>query len=149
MKIIASYSKPEEAYLIASLLEGNGITVNVRDAETVSNYWMYSNAIGGVKIEVPEPEEEKAKEILNLPKEPIGMLACPRCGSGNVKIREMNILTAISVALGIMIPFASKKVDCMACKESFVLDLKKLKAEPVDADKPCNPPENRKNQLGG
>ena len=89
MKIIAAYSKPEEAYLIASLLEGNGITVNVRDAETVGNYWMYSNAIGGVKIEVPETEEEKANEILNLPKEATGMLACPHCGSGNVKMREM------------------------------------------------------------
>ncbi|TVP79666.1 MAG: DUF2007 domain-containing protein [Puniceicoccaceae bacterium] len=128
MKLIAAYSKPEEAYLAASLLEGNGITVHVRDADTVGNYWMYSNAIGGVKLEVPEAEEAKAREILNLPKEATGILACPHCGSGNVKIREMNIFTAISVALSVMIPFASKKVDCMACSQSFELDLKKLKA---------------------
>lgn len=127
MKLIASYSKPEEAYLAASLLEGNGITVNVRDADTVGNHWMYSNAVGGVKIEVTETEEEIAKEILNLPKEANGILACPHCGSGNVKLRELNIFTAISIALGFMIPFASKKVDCLDCSKSFELELNKLK----------------------
>ncbi|NBB78737.1 MAG: DUF2007 domain-containing protein [Verrucomicrobia bacterium] len=121
MKLIATYSKPEEAHLAASLLEGNGITVNVRDADTVGNYWMYSNAVGGVKIEVPDAEVDKAKEILNLPKEANGLLACPHCGSGNVKMREMNLFTAISVAIGFMIPFASNKVDCMDCSESFDL----------------------------
>jgi DNA-directed RNA polymerase subunit RPC12/RpoP len=133
MKLIASYSKPEEAHLAASLLEGNGITVNVRDADTVGNYWMYSNAVGGVKIEVLETEEEKAREILNLPKEATEILACPHCGSGNVKIREMNIFTAISIALGFVIPFASKKIDCMVCTKSFELDLKKRKADPDGA----------------
>ncbi|MGJ3243519.1 MAG: DUF2007 domain-containing protein [Opitutales bacterium] len=129
MKLIKAYSKPEEAYLAASLLEGNGITVNVRDADTVGNYWMYSNAIGGVKIEVPEEDEIKAQEILNLPKEANGILVCPACGSGNVKLREMNIFTAISLALGFIIPFAAKKVDCLECTGSFDLDLKQMKID--------------------
>jgi hypothetical protein len=127
MKLIASYSKPEEAHLAASLLEGNGITVNVRDADTIGNHWMYSNAVGGVKIEVPESEEKKAREILNLPKEANGLLACPHCGSGNVKIREMNLITGISVALGFMLPFSSNNIDCMECPGTFKLNLKKLK----------------------
>jgi hypothetical protein len=129
MKLIKSYSKPEEAYLAASLLEGNGITVNVRDADTVGNYWMYSNAVGGVKIEVSDEDVLKAKEILNLPKEANGILVCPACGSGNVKLREMNLFTAISLALGFIIPFAAKKVDCLDCTESFELHLKKMKTD--------------------
>ncbi|WPJ98170.1 DUF2007 domain-containing protein [Coraliomargarita algicola] len=128
MKQIASYSKPEEAYLAASLLEGNGIVVNVRDADTVGNYWMYSNAVGGVKLEVSDADETQAREILNLPKEANGLLVCPFCGSGNVKMREMNLFTAISVAIGFVLPFASKKVDCLECSKSFELDLKKAKA---------------------
>ena len=51
----------------------------------------------------------------------------------NVKIREMNLFTAISLALGFVIPFASKKIDCMACAGSFELDLKKRKVAPDDA----------------
>lgn len=127
MELIAAYTKPEDAYLAASLLEGNGIVVNVRDADTVGNYWMYSNAVGGVKIEVPAAQVEKAKEILNLPKEANGLLACPHCGSGNVRIREMNLFTAISLAIGFMIPFSSNKIDCLECAKSFDLELKKLK----------------------
>ena len=50
MKVIATYSKPEEAHLAAALLEGSGVAVNVRDADTVGNYWMYSNAVGGVSV---------------------------------------------------------------------------------------------------
>ena len=123
MKIVATYSKPEEAYLAASLLEGNGLTVNVRDADTVGNYWMYSNAIGGVKLEVDEDDVACAQEILNLPKEANGILACPHCGSGDVKLRQMNLFTAISMSLGILLPFASKKVDCLECAQSFDLKL--------------------------
>ncbi len=128
MKVIATYSKPEEAHLAAALLEGNGIAVNVRDADTVGNYWMYSNAVGGVKIEVAESAVELACEILNLPKEANGILACPYCGSGNVKMREMNLFNAITVMLGFVLPFGSKKIDCLDCQKSFYLDLKKQKA---------------------
>jgi len=45
----------------------------------------------------------------------------------------MNLFTAISLALGFVIPFASKKIDCMACAGSFELDLKKRKVAPDDA----------------
>jgi hypothetical protein len=136
MKLIASYSKPEEAYLAASLLEGNGIKVNVRDADTIGNYWMYSNAVGGVKLEVSDAEENQAREILNLPKEANGILACPHCGSGDVKMREMNLFTAISLALGVMLPFAAKKVDCMDCANSFDLNLKSKRADPDGSGQP-------------
>lgn len=127
MKVIAAYSKPEEAHLVASLLQGNGIQVHVRDADTVGNYWLYSNAIGGVKIEVADQDEERAREILSLPKEADGLLMCPHCGSGNVKMREMNFCTAISIFLGVFIPFACRKVDCAHCKQSFEIDVKQLK----------------------
>jgi hypothetical protein len=119
MKLIASYSKPEEAYLAASLLEGNGIAVNVRDADTVGNYWMYSNAVGGVKLEVADADEARAREVLNLPGEANGLLVCPHCGSGKVRMRQMNLITAMSLALGVMLPFATKKIDCMDCAKSF------------------------------
>ena len=50
MQVIAQYSKPEDAYLAVSALEGNGINAEVRDDNIVSLYWLYSNAVGGVKV---------------------------------------------------------------------------------------------------
>ena len=88
MKVIASYTKPEEAHLIASLLEGSGIPVHVRDDNTVNANWMYSNAIGGVKVEVAECDVEKAQEVLDLPSEGKGLLSCPHCQSQRVTYQE-------------------------------------------------------------
>lgn len=132
MKVIATYSKPEEAHLAAALLEGSGVAVNVRDADTVGNYWMYSNAVGGVKLEVAESAVERAIEILDLPKEANGLLACPHCGSGNVKMREMNLFNAITVALGFVLLFGSKKIDCLDCQKSFYFDKKAQRAASRD-----------------
>ena len=118
--IIASYSKPEDAYLAASALEAAGISVLVRDADTVGTYWLYSNAIGGVKLEIAPEDAERARGILELPrKEESLLLKCPHCGSGNTRLREMNVFAALSVALGVLLPFRSRKVDCLDCGASF------------------------------
>ena len=39
MKIVAAYSKPEEAYLAKTRLEASGINASIRDDLTVSLYW--------------------------------------------------------------------------------------------------------------
>ena len=69
MITVASYSKVEDAYLAASLLESCEIPVIVKDAETVQMYWLYSNAIGGVKVQVPSEYLEEARKILELEEE--------------------------------------------------------------------------------
>lgn len=65
MKTIASYSKPEEAYLAASYLEGNGIEAHVRDDNIITANWLFSNAVGGVKLEVADEDAAKALELLS------------------------------------------------------------------------------------
>jgi len=121
MKVVASYAKPEEAHLVASLLQGSGIETHVRDADTVNANWMYSHAIGGVKVEVAERDSERAREILNLPCDDSGLLSCPYCHSSRVRMRELNLFTAICIALGFVLPISSKRVDCLECKRSFSL----------------------------
>ncbi len=64
MKVVATYSKPEEAHLAASFLEGSGITTYVADDQIVSLNWLYSNAVGGVKVQVSEDDWEEARELL-------------------------------------------------------------------------------------
>jgi hypothetical protein len=65
MAVVAAYSKPEEAHLIRSVLEGNGVTAYVRDEHIVALDWLYSNAIGGVKVEVADEDLARAREILH------------------------------------------------------------------------------------
>ncbi|MGE9290779.1 MAG: DUF2007 domain-containing protein [Puniceicoccales bacterium] len=123
MKIIATYHSPDEAHLAASVLEGNGITVEMRDLEIVEAIQIYADAVGGIKIAVPEADEQKAREILELPPESEGLLTCPYCGSGNVKMRELNLITAMSIIIGFLLPFSTKKVDCLDCGKTFPLKL--------------------------
>lgn len=60
MKVLAAFSKPEEAHLLRSHLEGSGIAAFVRDDHTVTQDWALSNAIGGVRVEVAEEDFEAA-----------------------------------------------------------------------------------------
>lgn len=123
MKIIATYHSPDKAHLAASVLEGNGIAVELRDIEIVEAIQIYADAVGGIKLAVPDVDEERAREILELPPESEGLLTCPHCGSGNVKMRELNMITAMSIIIGFLLPFSTKKVDCLACRKSFPLNL--------------------------
>lgn len=122
MKLLASYSKPEEAHLAVCQLEGHGIEAHLRDEHTVNLYWLYSNAIGGVKFEVAEEDYEQAHAVLELSKKSPGLLSCPHCHSDRVHIREMNLLTAILFGLGFLFPVKSEKVDCLDCKRSSTID---------------------------
>ena len=85
MKIVAAFGKPEEAHLLRSHLEGNGISAFVRDDHTVTADWALSNAIGGVKIEVADEDYEKARAFLaefNPPPEPNSETKAKKHGFG-------------------------------------------------------------------
>jgi hypothetical protein len=64
MKLVATFSNSDEANLLRAHLEGSGIAVFVRDDLTVSVDWGLSNAVGGVKVEVPDEDYNSAVELL-------------------------------------------------------------------------------------
>lgn len=125
MKTVAAYSKPEEAYLAKARLESDGINASVRDDVTISLYWLFSNAIGGVKVDVEDEDYDRAREVLALPKVAAGLLRCPHCGSDEVRMRELSPLAAICIGIGFILPFRSRKADCLSCHQSFVVALPK------------------------
>ncbi len=64
MKTTATFSKPEEAHLFRTRLEAAGIPAYVQDEHFIQMNWLYSNAIGGVRVQIAEEDVEAAQEFL-------------------------------------------------------------------------------------
>jgi hypothetical protein len=55
---------PQQLWIIKGRLESEGIQCFVKDELTVQAYNLYSNAVGGVKLQVLNEDAERAREIL-------------------------------------------------------------------------------------
>jgi len=62
---IATFSFPYEAHIAKSHLESENIPAFVADEHTINMQWLYSNAMGGVRLQVPTIRADKAIEIIN------------------------------------------------------------------------------------
>ena len=63
--VAGAFTSVHEAYLAQSMLEAAGIEARVADDHTVSMNWTYSNALGGVKVLVPEDRWQDARLLLS------------------------------------------------------------------------------------
>ena len=61
---VASFSQAMEAHLSRARLESEGIECFISDEFTITNNWLFSNAIGGVKLNVRESDAQEALEVL-------------------------------------------------------------------------------------
>ena len=120
MITVATFSKPEEAHLLRMRLEAGGVTAFVQDEYMVQMDWLYSNAIGGVRIQIAEEDVEAAKEILN--DEPIqdsdpNMAKCPKCGSTDSAPDELARRLAFLTLMLLKFPFLFSKSrwNCNSC----------------------------------
>ena len=120
MRTIGNYSKPEEALLVRSRLEAAGIPSFVRDELTIQMYWLFSNALGGVRVEVPDDYAEAAIELVRS--EPGAesespSVACPQCGSGRVKPVEWprRVAYLSLLMLSFPLPFTTRRRRCESC----------------------------------
>ncbi|EEX30886.1 MULTISPECIES: putative signal transducing protein [Vibrio] len=89
MVVVARFSFPHEAHIAKASLEAAGIESNIADEHTVNTQWLYSNAIGGVRLMVQEEDAEQATIILNTDysdalcseESSTSQDHCPQCGS--------------------------------------------------------------------
>jgi tetratricopeptide (TPR) repeat protein len=63
---IAAFSFPAQAHVVKGRLEAEGIRAFVVDEELVTANWLYSGAVGGVKVKVREGDVERALDILGM-----------------------------------------------------------------------------------
>ena len=62
---VAAFSHVIEADFAKSRLEADGIWCSLADEHIVIMNWMYSNAVGGVKLQVEESNLERAQQLLS------------------------------------------------------------------------------------
>lgn len=126
---IARYRDLSEAWLYQSKLDSAGIPAFLRDEQVITFWWYYSNALGGIRLEVHPSDAEEALKIIttDVPKEfeyetPSGLKqfsqpACVKCGSLNIEHFHEN--RAISVALifsvNIPYPLGGGQWHCLTC----------------------------------
>lgn len=123
MRIVAAFSTPTEAHLVMSRLRSAGIRAVIRDELTVTFDWCLSNAIGGVKIEVPEEDFDDAMAIVRIEPSERAVLCCPHCGSSDTAVRVLSVFGAICVLLKLPIPMARVVVDCYRCHRTHTASI--------------------------
>jgi hypothetical protein len=121
--IVARFTTVGEAEAARSALDAAGIPCRLGDENTIAVQWLYSNAIGGVKVVVAEGDREDVLEVLRnaseqAPPEAVDELEasdgeepspeqedppCPACGSmARRRIPRLRVFAALAViAVGV------------------------------------------------
>lgn len=122
---VASYTDAVQAHLARGRLDAEGIPATVAHEHHIWANWMLSNALGGVKVQVPFSFRERAKDILGrhdrgeyeLPTSETDREHCPNCGSAAIKENKTTWKIAF---LGLFLfhvplPFRRGRYECKAC----------------------------------
>lgn len=121
---VASYSFPYEAQIAWSKLDSAGIPAYIADQHTINMQWLYSDALGGVRLQVPTPYLNQARELLaeNLESDLVAQegwdsTPCPVCGSNNTEHFQFGKRIAFLIFLGLDFPLFPVKdgIRCRAC----------------------------------
>ncbi len=139
-KTIITFTQPHEAHFAKGLLESAGIGTIVRDELTAQINNFYSNAIGGVKLDVRECDFANAISILKeggyIKEETDSKLKnieiveadsntnksiCPFCASDNIyRKKEANLLMLlIYFFLGALFPIFKRSYICYNCEKEW------------------------------
>lgn len=139
-KTIISFTQPHDAHFAKGLLESEGIETIIRDELTAQVNNFYSNAIGGVKLDVKESDLITANSILKdggyikETKETIrkkielvelkdntDKTICPFCESDNVyKKKEVNpLMLIVYFLLGAFFPIFKRNYICYDCEKEW------------------------------
>ncbi len=59
------FTNVPEAHVACTALLAAGLEASLRDEHLVSMQWLYSNAVGGVKLQVPAEQAEEARALLD------------------------------------------------------------------------------------
>jgi hypothetical protein len=127
--VIRRFRDLPDAWVAQSMVDSAGIESVLLDANVVGLNWLWSNAIGGVKLQVRARDAEDAILLLNAER-PIEFEVpgfgvyrqplCPKCGSMDVSCDGLNRpLSYASLIVGIPIPVKIRGWQCYLCKHMW------------------------------
>ncbi len=124
---VSSYDDVLEAHLAGICLEDAGIPSYVADANVVNTYWLYTLAVGGMKIQVEEQNLPKALQVLaDLKSSAVaGKEAiygdCPACNSRKVEVTryKKRLSLAFCIPFGFPLPFLWRPLKCQECHHTW------------------------------
>ncbi|MBU2705536.1 DUF2007 domain-containing protein [Zooshikella marina] len=121
---ISRFTFPYEAQIAWAKLDAEGIPAFIADEHTINMQWLYSNALGGVRLQVPEEYADQAQHLLSedrahdlLSQEGSSSIPCPQCGSTDTKYYQFGKRCAFLVFLCIDFPLYPIKhgIKCSHC----------------------------------
>jgi hypothetical protein len=114
-----------DALLAKGALESAGVQCFLADDITIRMDWLWSNALGGIKLCVKSEDTDAAAQVLDqgIPEgfdvKGIGEYtqpACPNCQSLDISFEDLNKQVAYTgVFLGVPIPLDRRRWKCNAC----------------------------------
>ena len=126
---IRRFRDVSEAIVARAALESASIPCFLRNENTVRIDWQISNAIGGIRLDVLEPDAEAAEAVLLPVSADAGDVVtpdvvCPACGSHEAhrKHRWGGLALASILALGIPLPRGHKVWTCDVCNARWMDD---------------------------
>ena len=138
---IAAFREPAHAHLARGFLESSGIPAVVEDEHVVGIHWLYSDAVGGVKLRVSEQHAERASSLLASRAQESAEEkaeyrrvagegdACPSCKSENVTPSKLAERVKALLLMGILpvvpaIPFVlwNNEWRCKNCGHAWKPD---------------------------
>lgn len=98
---IATFSHGGDAHVLKSRLEAEGIRSLVADEQIINLDWLYCLAVGRVKLQVDEPDAERALEILGRREEisdfvDVEQPRCPRSDSFYMQYHRYHLRVAFA-----------------------------------------------------
>lgn len=122
--VVQSFSFPYEAQIAKTQLEAAGIPARIENEHTINMDWLYSNALGGVRLLVLEGDSEEARTLLAQDfsqelQQQFGLSEnCPNCGSSNIQPYTEGKRPAYLVFLlfGFPLFFYKNGMKCQRCQ---------------------------------
>jgi hypothetical protein len=142
---VRRYRDLSEAMVARGVLESAGLFCFLRDENVVRMDWAYSNAVGGISLQVAVEDAAAATDLLNQPMpESIAVEGeadyfqpiCPRCGSMEISAERMGQKAAMTslFVVGLPLPLGVEAWRCHACGARWADDGDDGPDVPVEAD---------------
>ena len=124
---IATFENPIDAHLLRVELENAGFTVYIADENLIGVQPLFSNAIGGVKVQVPTEQKDDAILLINnLAEENKKDARCPQCESTKIQFNfkssrsGKSLLSHFIALLTFTHPLYVSRVNrCLDCNFEF------------------------------